>query len=158
MIDREGPVPIYVQVAQIVHDRILSGDLRAGDVLPSEAAMEAEFDIARTTVRRVARELRERRVVHTVPGEGTFVGPPGGPRRRRRTLVYEEVADDIVRRIRRGEFRPNHAIPGEKALMSRHGVAKVTVRHAVECLRERGWVFTVPQRGTYVIARENWPE
>jgi DNA-binding GntR family transcriptional regulator len=30
------------------------------------------------------------------------------------------------------------------------GVSRVTVRHAVAELRERGLVFTVPQRGTYV--------
>ncbi|MEV6156774.1 GntR family transcriptional regulator [Nonomuraea sp. NPDC052129] len=158
MIDREGPIPIYKQVADILHDRILKGELLVGQALPSEAALEAEFDIARTTARRVARELRDRQVAHTVSGEGTYVGAVGAPRQRRKTLVFEDIADDIVERIRRGEFRPNRAIFSEKTLMRRHGVAKVTARRAVESLRKRGWVFTVPYRGTYVVAQEDWPE
>jgi DNA-binding GntR family transcriptional regulator len=158
MLDREGPTPIYVQIADIFHDRILKGELPAGAPLPSEAAMEAEFYIARTTARRVARELRDRQVVHTVQGEGTFVGTVGVPRQRRKPLPSEEIADDIVMRIRRGEFQPNRAIFSEKVLMRRHGVAKITARRAVESLRRQGWVFTVPYRGTYVAAKEDWPE
>ncbi|WP_433511210.1 GntR family transcriptional regulator [Nonomuraea sp. CA-143628] len=158
MIDREGPTPIYMQVADILHDRIRKGELLAGQALPSEAAMEAEFYIGRTTARRVARELRHRQVAHTVSGEGTFVGTTGGLRQRRKTPVFEDIADDIVKRIRSGEFRPNRAIFSEKTLMRRYGVAKVTARSAVESLRKRGWVFTVPYRGTYVVAQEDWPE
>jgi DNA-binding GntR family transcriptional regulator len=78
MLDREGPVPIYVQIAEVIQDQIVRGELRAGEAVLSELAMEAEFDVARTTVRNAVRELRRRRLVHTVKGEGTFVGPAGG--------------------------------------------------------------------------------
>ncbi|QYC39636.1 Mannosyl-D-glycerate transport/metabolism system repressor MngR [Nonomuraea coxensis DSM 45129] len=157
MLDRDGPVPLYIQVAEIIEERIASGELTPGDAVPSEAAMEEEFEIARTTARNVARELRRRRLVHTVQGEGTFVGPPGVPLRKRSRAIYVRIADEIARRIRRGELRPHGAIPSEESLMRRHGVAKVTARKAVARLRERGWVITVPHRGTYVSAREKWP-
>jgi DNA-binding GntR family transcriptional regulator len=77
MLDREGPVPIYVQIAEMIEGQIRSGELRVGEAVLSEAAMEAEYDVARTTVRNVARELRTRGLVHTVRGEGTFVGSLG---------------------------------------------------------------------------------
>ncbi|MEU0567254.1 GntR family transcriptional regulator [Nonomuraea sp. NPDC005983] len=157
MIDREGPVPIYVQVAQIIHDRIDEGRLRVGAAVPSEAALEAEFGIARTTARRVARELRERGLIHTVRGEGTYVGALGVPRQRTTKPLYEEIAENIAARIVSGELRPNRRIPPEQTLIREHGVAKVTARSAVARLREQGWVFTVPYRGTYVAARELWP-
>ncbi|MEV4089637.1 GntR family transcriptional regulator, partial [Nonomuraea fuscirosea] len=80
MLDRDGPTPLYVQVAEMLCERISHGLLRTGEPVPSEAALEAEFGIGRTTARNVARVLRRRRLVHTVPGEGTFVGPPGVPR------------------------------------------------------------------------------
>ncbi|WP_188194413.1 GntR family transcriptional regulator [Nonomuraea sp. SYSU D8015] len=157
MLDREGPVPLYVQVAEIIQEQIVSGELRPGEAVPSEAVMEAEFAIARTTARNVARELRRRGLVHTIQGEGTFVGPLGVPLVKESRAIYLIIAKDVIARIRRGELRPNRAIPSEKALMRRHGVAKVTARKAVEHLRERGWVFTVPYRGTYVSAPEKWP-
>ncbi|MER7505479.1 GntR family transcriptional regulator [Nonomuraea pusilla] len=157
MLDRDGPVPLYVQIAELIEQRISDGELRPGERVESESALEAEFDIARTTARSVVRELRRRRLVHTVPGEGTYVGPPGVPRIRQVRALYLDVARDIVSRIRRGELRPNRPIPSEQALMMRHGVAKVTVRKAVAYLREQGWVFAVPRGGVFVCPPHRWP-
>ncbi|MFB9625199.1 GntR family transcriptional regulator [Nonomuraea helvata] len=157
MLDRDGPVPIYVQIADAIQAQISEGRLRAGEALPSEAALEAAFGIARTTARNVVRELRERQLVHTVQGEGTYVGPMGVPRIKQSKCLYLEIASDIATRIQHGEFRPNRSISSEKTLMMRHGVAKVTVRKAVAHLRQQGWVFTVPYRGTYVNEPEKWP-
>jgi DNA-binding GntR family transcriptional regulator len=157
VLDREGPVPLYVQIADILQAHIRDGKLRIGDPLPSEAEMAAEFGIARTTARRVARELREQDVAHTIRGEGTFVGPLSTLRTPTRLPLYQQIAADIAERIRRGDIPPNRAIPGEKAMMQQYGVAKVTARQAVAHLREQGWVFTVPHRGTYVKSDDKWP-
>ncbi|MFG2043369.1 GntR family transcriptional regulator [Dactylosporangium sp. NPDC048998] len=70
---------------------------------------------------------------------------PDGP-----TPVYVQIADIIQQRIEAGELQPNRPIPSELALQQEFGVARGTARHAVELLRERGLVFTVPQRGTFV--------
>ncbi|MFC5816856.1 GntR family transcriptional regulator [Nonomuraea harbinensis] len=157
MLDREGPVPLYAQVADIIEARIRSGELRDGDPVPSEAAMETGFAIARTTARRVARELRDRGLAYTVQGEGTFVGPPDVARQRRTVPISRQIAADIAERICNGELRPNRSIPSEKWLMRHYGVAKVTARAVAAHLREQGWVFTVPYRGTYVSPEERWP-
>ncbi|WP_067132835.1 GntR family transcriptional regulator [Microtetraspora malaysiensis] len=158
MLDREGPIPVYKQVAEIIRRRIDHGELKAGDAVPSEVELEAEYGIARMTARRVARELRELGLVHTIQGEGTFVGDDTAPRNHRRPLLYQQIAEEIAERIRREELSPNRPIPSEKALMRQHSVAKATVRQAVALLRERKWVFTVPYRGTYVSPREDWPQ
>ncbi|MFC7719998.1 GntR family transcriptional regulator [Nonomuraea recticatena] len=81
MLDRDGPVPIYKQVAELIRARIESGELKPGEPVPSEAQLEADYEIARTTARRVARELREQGVAYTIQGEGTFVGEPWNPPR-----------------------------------------------------------------------------
>ncbi|WP_238016016.1 GntR family transcriptional regulator [Dactylosporangium sp. AC04546] len=70
---------------------------------------------------------------------------PDGP-----TPVYVQIADIIQQRIEAGELQPNRPIPSELALQQEFGVARGTARRAVELLRDRGLVFTVPQRGTYV--------
>ncbi|WP_067178621.1 GntR family transcriptional regulator [Microtetraspora niveoalba] len=158
MLDRQGPIPVYKQIAEIIRRRIDNGELKPGDVVPSEAELEAEYGVARMTARRVARELRELGLVHTVQGEGTFVGDHAARRNHRRPLLYRQIADEIAERIRREEFEPNRPIPSEKSLMRQHDVAKATVRQAVALLREQKWVFTVRYRGTYVSPRGDWPD
>ncbi|MFF5206257.1 GntR family transcriptional regulator [Streptosporangium sp. NPDC000396] len=149
---------MYKQVADILHRHIDDGDLLLGEAVPSEAELKIDYAIAQTTARRVIRELRERGLVHTLQGKGTFVGPIGTPTIRRKTPLYEEIANEVARRIQHGEIKVNRRIPSEKMLMQQYGVAKVTVRNSVAFLRDQGWVFTVSHRGTYVSPPEEWPD
>ncbi|GAA5054118.1 DNA-binding GntR family transcriptional regulator [Thermocatellispora tengchongensis] len=157
MLDRYGPVPLYRQIADVVCARIKSGELRPGDPIPSEVELSAEFGVARTTARRVARDLRDQGLVFTVQGEGTFVGDAGIPRGRRTIPLYQHIAARLAERIQKGEFPTNRAIPSEKKLMDEYGATKVTIRSAVRHLRDQGWVFTVAHRGTYVADPAQWP-
>ncbi|MER5648369.1 GntR family transcriptional regulator [Streptosporangium sp. NPDC002524] len=157
VLDRDGPVPLYQQVADILQRHIDEGDLILGDPVPSEVDLETDYGIARTTARRVTRELRDRGLAHTIQGKGTFVGPVGIPLRRRKTPIYEEIANEVADMIQQGRIMVNRRIPSEKLLIREYGVAKATVRHAVAFLRSQGWVFTVPHRGTYVLPPEKWP-
>ena len=75
MIDPEGMKPVYVQVADVISARIEGGDLVPNRPIPSETAMVQEFGIARGTARRAVELLRERGLVATVPGRGTYVLP-----------------------------------------------------------------------------------
>ncbi|GAA0964324.1 hypothetical protein GCM10009555_001220 [Acrocarpospora macrocephala] len=158
VLDREGPNPVYKQIADAIAARIRSGDLPEGSPIPSEADLVEEYRIARTTARRVARELREQGLAFTVQGEGTFVGQPGSPRGQRKIPRYQEIAAEVAERIRSGELPPNRPIPSEQGLIDQYGVSKVTARQAVQRLREQGWVFTVPHRGTYANEKEKWPK
>lgn len=64
--------------------------------------------------------------------------------------VYVQVADDIVARIERGELRHGSRLPSELELAESYGVAKMTVRRALEVLRERGLIRTLHGRGSVV--------
>lgn len=70
---------------------------------------------------------------------------PRGP-----TPPYIQLADELQRRIEAGVYKPGQPLPSEESLRQEFGVARGTVRRAVALLRERGLVYTVPQRGTYV--------
>jgi len=67
------------------------------------------------------------------------------------TPLYVQVADLIAARIESGELEPGKPIPSEKSIQQAYGVARGTARRAVEILRERGLVVTMPQRGTFVV-------
>ncbi|MBZ4319562.1 GntR family transcriptional regulator [Streptomyces huiliensis] len=69
------------------------------------------------------------------------------------TPVYRQIAALIVADIQRGALPVNRRIPSEASMVQRFGVARETVRNAVKYLRDEGYVFTVPQRGTYVADR-----
>lgn len=74
-IEPDGPVPKYVQLADILERRIAAGELQPNKPLPSEKYLMAEYDVARGTARRAMETLRERDLVFTVPQRGTFVKP-----------------------------------------------------------------------------------
>jgi GntR family transcriptional regulator len=73
VIDPDGPTPLYVQVADAIQARIESGELVADRPIPSENQLVQEYGIARGTARKSIQLLRERGLVVTVVGRGTFV-------------------------------------------------------------------------------------
>lgn len=158
VLDYDGDTHLYVQIADIIRRQILSGELRPGHAIPSEAAIQSKFGVARTTARRAFHLLREEGLIYTVQGEGTFVGRPDEmPREKRKVSLYRQIADDLIDRIRGGDLRPRRPIPSEAALVREYKVARETARKAIAFLREQGWVYTVPQRGSYVSPQEKWP-
>ena len=74
-IDHLSPVPLYRQVAEIIHRRILAGELAPELPIPSESAMVGEFGVARETARRAVAFLRQLGYVRTLPQRGTVVLP-----------------------------------------------------------------------------------
>ncbi|MCX4661015.1 GntR family transcriptional regulator [Streptomyces uncialis] len=66
---------------------------------------------------------------------------------------YRQIAADLIRDIQSGALAVNRPVPSEAALMQMYGVARNTARHAVSFLRDQGWVYTLPQRGTFVTDR-----
>jgi DNA-binding GntR family transcriptional regulator len=59
----------------------------------------------------------------------------------------------LAEQIRSGEIQPDYPIPSEATLQQQYGVARNTSRRAVELLRERGLVYTISGRGSFVKAR-----
>ncbi|WP_327698851.1 GntR family transcriptional regulator [Streptomyces sp. NBC_00459] len=72
-LDRRGPELVYMAVADDVARRITAGELKSGDRIPGELEMAETYGIARMTVARAVKELRDRELVQTVRGKGTFV-------------------------------------------------------------------------------------
>ena len=73
MIDPDGPIPIYKQLADILEGRITSGEFQPNRALPSEKYLVEQYGVARGTARRSVQLLRDRDLVYTVPQRGTYV-------------------------------------------------------------------------------------
>src|SRR5215472_14568086 len=65
--------PKYAQVVGELRRRIESGEYPPGSLLPSEHQLSDEFQIARPTVVRALRELRQDGWIETEQGKGSFV-------------------------------------------------------------------------------------
>ncbi|NEC84741.1 GntR family transcriptional regulator [Streptomyces sp. SID12501] len=72
--------PLYVQLADVIAEKIASGELVPDRPIPSEHHLADAYGVARLTARRAAQELRERGLIVTVRGKGSFVAeqPPTG--------------------------------------------------------------------------------
>lgn len=70
-----GPssVTAYGRIAAELLRRIESGEFATSDALPSEAALMAEFDVSRNTVRRAIQVLVDEGAVVVRQGAGAFV-------------------------------------------------------------------------------------
>jgi DNA-binding GntR family transcriptional regulator len=74
--DPASATPLYAQVADHVAGQIAAGSLKHGQKLPAERDLAQEWGVAYQTVRRAMRELRERGLIVSVVGKGTFVAEP----------------------------------------------------------------------------------
>ena len=75
-VDKDTPIPLYYQVKKIILDRILSGDIKPGETIPTEKAFCEIYDISRTTVRQAITELVNEGYLYRVKSKGTFVSQP----------------------------------------------------------------------------------
>lgn len=75
IIDPDAPKLVYVQVADHITARIEAGDLAPGARLPAERDLAAEYGVAYDTIRRATALLRDRGLIITIIGRGTFVKP-----------------------------------------------------------------------------------
>lgn len=69
-----------------------------------------------------------------------------------RELRYRTIADDLRRRIEAGEFGASGLLPSESELSSSYSVSRVTVRKALDLLREDGLVDARQGFGWFVAS------
>ena len=64
--------------------------------------------------------------------------------------LYEQLADDLAKRIESGEYGLRDRLPGEFELVDRYRLSRVTVRQALALLEKRGLVVRRRGVGTFV--------
>ena len=72
-LSRDSHVSMYQQVADEILQRVMRGEIKAGDQLPTEPELMAQFGVSRITIRLGVDDLVERGVVMRKQGKGTFV-------------------------------------------------------------------------------------
>jgi DNA-binding GntR family transcriptional regulator len=73
VINPRSRKPAWLQVAELLKQRIESGELPKDERIPSETELMATYEIGRTTARKAVAWLREAGLVETEPKRGTYV-------------------------------------------------------------------------------------
>jgi GntR family transcriptional regulator len=64
--------------------------------------------------------------------------------------AYRRIATDLADKIRAGEYRPGDALPAQRELSASYGVTLMTLRQALQELRDEGLIVQQAGRGTFV--------
>jgi GntR family transcriptional regulator len=86
-VDRRSPVPLYLQLEDVLSREILAGRLSPGDQLPAEPEIAEHFGVSRSVVRQALMRLDQEGLVRRAHGAGTFV-----LRNRQRSWLVQDVA------------------------------------------------------------------
>ena len=73
MVTRDSVVPPWQQIADVLRQRIASGEYPAGRKIPSIIALSGEFGVAPVTARKALTALQREGLVESRTGWGTFV-------------------------------------------------------------------------------------
>ena len=72
-IDNRSGAPIYDQIYSQIKDAIVSGQVAAGEALPSIRALAKDLRISVITTKRAYEELERDGFLVSIPGKGSFV-------------------------------------------------------------------------------------
>src|SRR5580704_8592405 len=114
-----APLARYERVKEHIRTRILSGEWRPGDRIPSEMTLVGELGVSRMTINRALRELTEQGVLTRFAGVGTFIAKE---KPQSTLLMIAHIGDEI--RARGHEYRYD-------TVLSQRETAPVTVSNAL---------------------------
>jgi len=76
LIEFHSNIPYYIQLEEILKERIRRGELKPGDQLPGEFELCEQYGISRTVVRQALHEIELEGLIQKKKGKGTFVAEP----------------------------------------------------------------------------------
>jgi GntR family transcriptional regulator len=117
-------IPLYIQVASVMRQRIESGQWAPGQRISTLEELEREFQVARVTVRQAVGILQEDGLLHAQQGRGTYVSdlPPSRHWFRLATTwdrLTESVKDNVPQHVTLEEnvsppvLQPNDGAPAD---------------------------------------------
>lgn len=104
IISNASGVPIYEQIEEQIKSQIMTGELSAGDALPSMRVLAKELRISVITTKRAYEDLERDGYIESVIGKGSFVKGVNAEILRENTLyAIEELLDKAADRAVMGK-------------------------------------------------------
>ena len=109
IISNSATQPIYEQIYGQIKSKIISGELKEGEALPSMRALAKDLHISVITVQRAYEDLTRDGFIETVSGKGSFVASQN------KEFIQEEqlrIAEELLQKV--AEIGRAHGIAYEK--------------------------------------------
>ncbi|MDE7212370.1 MAG: GntR family transcriptional regulator [Lachnospiraceae bacterium] len=72
-IRTQGTLAIYEQIVAQLKNAIVTGELKAGEALPSIRSLAGQLEVSVITTKRAYEELEKEHLIRSVPGKGFYV-------------------------------------------------------------------------------------
>ena len=89
IISNSSNIPLYEQVKEQIKNKIVSNELKTGELLPSIRSPAKDLRISVITTKNAYEELEREGYVKTIPGKGTYVA------NKNKELIKEEQLQKI---------------------------------------------------------------
>ena len=89
IISNSSNIPLYEQVKEQIKNKIVSNELKTGELLPSISSLAKDLRISVITTKNAYEELEREGYVETIPGKGTYVA------NKNKELIKEEQLQKI---------------------------------------------------------------
>ena len=101
--DKKSKTPLYLQIKQIIKEKILNSMYPYGTLIPSELYFQKEYNLSRITIRQGILELEREGYVKRTRGQGT------------RVVYQKQIEEDLTRIMSfSNEMRLRGFTPGTK--------------------------------------------
>lgn len=104
-IKKDSAIPYYYQLADILKETVLDGQVKVGDTLPSERVLCDKYDVSRATVRQAIQILKDEGLVVKVRGIGTKVAEKKHDKVERDLLGYHDFDIQMLEKGRDSSIR-----------------------------------------------------
>ncbi len=123
VIDQQSKVPLYYQLKEELKKKILKGEFKEGDLLPSEREFSERYDISSTTIRRALNDLVHENFLERKAGKGTFVRMGKVKRDLRKVLGFTQNMKEMGL-VPSTKVLRKRLVPANTFSMERMGVKK----------------------------------
>ena len=122
-LDRNGNIPLVYQLGEAVRDKIVRGEYRLDQPIPTEGELEKLYGVSRTTVRLALAKLVNEGYIRRQQGKGTYVNPrglvtKGKPKRLSRDMFGVKSTTRIIQsagmKVRTEVRHFEHGLPSEE--------------------------------------------
>ncbi|BCV24882.1 GntR family transcriptional regulator [Gelria sp. Kuro-4] len=75
LLPRNNGLPLYSQLAELLREKIVEGELAPGEKLPSETQLAEMYGVSRITTKQALNELAAQGLIYRLQGSGSYVSP-----------------------------------------------------------------------------------
>lgn len=125
-LSQSDKTPMYSQIVEQVTAKILAGDWRPGQAIPSIRELAAGSKVSVITVKRAYLELEHAGIIVTRPGKGSFVAESLDPLRQLARKDFQAGLRVMLEAAERLQMDPASVLNEvETELLARQGIGRV---------------------------------